>query len=125
MNKKPNERMVNRNTSQLFLMGAEMSWSRILKNILHQVVSHCHFHHQIFHNLKMFQKTGRNARLQNHCAPVVLHWEMYLMHQMHQWNVSQQERTLESQPKSIVTNFTCKDTIATWISGFPMGNVEL
>ena len=48
-----------------------------------------------------------------------------LMHQMHQCNVSQQERTLENQPRSMVTNFTCKDTIATWISGFPMGNVEL
>ena len=32
---------------------------------------------------------------------------------------------LENQPKSIVTNFTCKDTTATWISGFPIGNVEL
>ena len=31
-----------------------------------------------------FQKTGRKARLQNHCAQVVLHWEMHLMHQMHQ-----------------------------------------
>ena len=48
-----------------------------------------------------------------------------LMHQMHQCNASQQKRTLENQPRSIVTNFTCKDTIATWISGFPMGNVEL
>ena len=27
--------------------------------------------------------------------------------------------------KSIVTNFTCKDTIATWVSGLPVGNVEL
>ena len=34
-------------------------------------------------------------------------------------------RTLESQPRSIVTNFTCKDTIATWISGLPVENVEL
>ena len=42
-----------------------------------------------------------------------------------QCNASQQERTLENQPRSIVTNFTCKDTIATWISGFPMRNVEL
>ena len=25
--------------------GTEMSWSRILKNILHQAVSHCHFQH--------------------------------------------------------------------------------
>ena len=29
-----------------------------------------------------FQKTGRKARLQNHCALVVLHWEME-MHLMH------------------------------------------
>ena len=74
---------------------------------------------------EFFQTTGRKARLQNHCAQVVLHWEMHLMHWMHQCNVSQQERTLENQPRSIVTNFTCKDTIANWISDFPMGNVEL
>ena len=73
-----------------------------------------------------FQKTGRKtASLQDHCTQVVLHWEMHLMHQMHQCNVSQQERTLENQPTSIMTNFTCKGTIATWISGFPMENVEL
>ena len=53
---------------------------------------------------------------------MVLHWKMY---QMHQCNVSQQERTLGNQPRSIVTNFTCKDTIATRISGFPMEIVEL
>ena len=29
------------------------------------------------------------------------------------------------QPRSIVTNFTCKDTIAAWISGLPVENVEL
>ena len=29
------------------------------------------------------------------------------------------------KPASIVTNFTCKDTTATWISGFPMEIVEL
>ena len=29
------------------------------------------------------------------------------------------------QAKSIVTNFTCKDTIATCISGLPVENVEL
>ena len=29
---------------------------------------------------EIFQKTGRKARLQNHCAQVVLHWEMDLMH---------------------------------------------
>ena len=46
------------------------------------------------------------------------------MQQMYQCNVSQHVRTLESQPRSIVTNFTCKDTIATWISGLPVGNVE-
>ena len=67
----------------------------------------------------------RIVSLQDHCAQVVLHWEMHLMHQLIQGHASQQERTLKSQPKSIVTNFTCKDTIATWISGFPMGNVEL
>ena len=42
-----------------------------------------------------------------------------------QGNVNQQERTLGNQPRSIVTNFTCKDTLAIWISGFPMRNVEL
>ena len=35
--------------------------------------------------------------------------EMHWMHQMHQCNISQQERTLINQPRSIVTNFTCKD----------------
>ena len=45
--------------------------------------------------------------------------------QLHQCNMSQQERTLGNQPRSIVTNFTCKDTIATRISGFPMEIVEL
>ena len=67
-----------------------------------------------------FQKTGRKtASLQDHCAQVVLHWEM------HQCNVSQQKRTLENQPRSIVTNFTCKDTIAPQISDFLMEIVEL
>ena len=51
--------------------------------------------------------------------------EMHLLHQLHQEHASQQERTLGSQPRSIVTKFTCKDTIATWISGLPVGNVEL
>ena len=50
---------------------------------------------------------------------------MGLMHQMHQCNASQHVKTLESQQRSIVTNFTCKDTIATWISGFSVENVEL
>ena len=36
-----------------------------------------------------------------------------------------QGRSFESQPKSVVTNFTHKYTNATWISGFPMENVEL
>ena len=68
----------------------------------------------------------RTLRLQHHnCAEVVLHWEIHLMHQMHQGYISQQERTLESQPRSIATNFTCKDTIATWTSGLSVGNVEL
>ena len=68
---------------------------------------------------------NREESLQDHRAQVVLHWEMHLMHQMHQCNVSQQERTLENQPRSIVTNFTCKDTIPIWISEFPMEIVEL
>ena len=58
----------------------------------------------------------------NHHAQVALHWEMYWRHQ---YNVSQQGRALESQPKCLVTNFTHKDTNATWVSGFPMENVEL
>ena len=73
-----------------------------------------------------FQKTGRKtASFQDHCVQVVLHWEMHKMHQMHQFNVSQQEKTLGNQPRSIVANYTYKDTIATWISGFPMEIVEL
>ena len=47
------------------------------------------------------------------------------MHKLHQEHECQHMRTLESQPRSIVTNFTCKDTIATWISGLPIENVEL
>ena len=74
---------------------------------------------------ELFSENSGKARLQNHCAQVLLNWEMHLMYLMHQCNVSQQERTLESQPRSIVTNFTCKDTIATWISGLPVENVEL
>ena len=41
--------------------------------------------------------------------------EMHLKHHthhMHQGHTSQHMRTLESQPRSIVINFTCKDTIA-------------
>ena len=73
-----------------------------------------------------FQKTGRKtASFQDHCVQVVLHWEMHKMHQMHQFNVSQQEKTLGNQPRSIVANYTYKDTIATWISGFPIEIVEL
>ena len=74
-----------------------------------------------------FLENREKARLQDHCAQVVLHWEMHLMHQWHQGHASQQERTLESQPKSRVTNFTCKDTIATWIVNCQLGmlNFEL
>ena len=39
--------------------------------------------------------------------------------------ISQHVRTLESLPRSIVTNFTCKDAIATWIGGLPVENIEL
>ena len=56
---------------------------------------------------------------------MVLNWEMHLMHHLHQEHASQHVRTLESQPRSLVINFTCKDTIATWISGLPVENVEL
>ena len=74
---------------------------------------------------------------------------MHKMHCIHQGLVSQQERTLESQPAHLVI-FTCKDTIAPgsvdyqlkmlnfklyiyikarfyciWISGLPVENVEL
>ena len=63
--------------------------------------------------------------MQDHCAQVALHWKMHQVHQLHQCRESQQEKTLESQPKGLVTNFTCKDTNATRISGFPMEIVEL
>ena len=62
-----------------------------------------------------FPKTGRKARLQNHCVQMVLHWKMHQMHNthhMHQGHASQHVRTLESKPRCLVTNFTCKDTIA-------------
>ena len=58
------------------------------------------------------------ARLQNHCVQMILHWrclmqmhKMHHAHHMHQGHVSQQERTLESQPHPLVI-FICKDTIA-------------
>ena len=57
-------------------------------------------------------------------AQMVLHMED-LMHHLHQEHASQHMRTSESQPRSKVTNFTCKDTITTWISGLPVENVEL
>ena len=66
----------------------------------------------------IYQKTGRKDRLQNHCVQMVLHWKMHLIHKMHnahhmhQRHISQHVRTLESQPSYLVTNFTCKDTIA-------------
>ena len=47
------------------------------------------------------------------------------MYQLHQGHTSQHVRTLESQPRSIVTNFTCKDAIGTWTNGLPVENVEL
>ena len=52
-------------------------------------------------------------------------WEMHLMHHLHQEHASQHVRTLESQPRSIVIKFTCKDTLATWISGLPVEYLEL
>ena len=61
----------------------------------------------------LIQKTGR--KLQNHCVQMKLHWrylrQMDKIHHIHQGLVSQQERTLESQPAHLVI-FTCKDTIA-------------
>ena len=62
-----------------------------------------------------FSETGRKARLQNHCVQVVLHCKMHLMHKrhhMHQGHASQHVKTLKSQPRCLVTNLTCKDTIA-------------
>ena len=60
----------------------------------------------------LLQKTGR--KLQNHCVQMNLHWrhliQMDKIHHIHQGLVSQQERTLESQPSHLVI-FTCKDTI--------------
>ena len=72
-----------------------------------------------------FSENRSKTRLQNHCAQMVTHWEMQLMHHLHQEHTSQHMRTLESQPRSIVTNFTCKDAIATWISGLLVETVEL
>ena len=52
--------------------------------------------------------------MQNHCVQMNLHWrhlrQMDKIHHIHQGLVSQQERTLESQPVHLVI-FTCKDTI--------------
>ena len=61
---------------------------------------------------EIFSENREESQMQNHCAQMVLHWdmEMHLMHQMHQCNASQHARTLESQPRSIVTNYTYKDT---------------
>ena len=69
-----------------------------------------------FQILKIFHKTWRKARLQNHCVQMVLHW-MNLMHKrhnanhMHQGHASQHMRTLGSQASHLVI-FICKDTIA-------------
>ena len=57
-------------------------------------------------NSEFFQKTGRKAAtLQDHCVQMVLHWKM---HQMHQCNISQQERTLVRSHTDLGTSFMCK-----------------
>ena len=69
------------------------------------------------------------ARLQNYCVQMVLHW-MHLMHKMHnllhmhQGHASQHVRTLGSQPSHLVI-FICKDTIAPGLVDYQLGNVEL
>ena len=57
---------------------------------------------------EIFSENREENSLQDHCVQVVLHWKMHWMHQVHQCNVNQQERTLGNQPRSMVTNFTCK-----------------
>ena len=52
---------------------------------------------------EIFSENREESQIVEPLCTSVLHWEMHLMHQMHQCNVSQQERTLENHPRSIVT----------------------
>ena len=72
-----------------------------------------------------FSENREESQIAEPLCTNVLHWEMHLMHHLHQEHTSLHVRILESQLRSIVTNVTCKDTIATWISGLPVENVEL
>ena len=62
-----------------------------------------------------FESEERGRKMQNHCVQMNLHLrhlrQKDKIHCIHQGLVSQQERTLESQPNHLVI-FTCKDTIA-------------
>ena len=81
--------------------------------MFHQNLCSQHCPDYIFLELLLIKKTGR--KLQNHCVQLKLHWrhlwQMDKIHHIHQGLVSQQERTLGSQPVHLVI-FTCKDTIA-------------
>ena len=64
-------------------------------------------------NVKNFQKTGKKAAsLQDHCVQMVLHCQMHWMHQMHQCNASQQERTLVRSHTNSGTSFMCKEPLS-------------
>ena len=53
--------------------------------------------------------------------------KMHNAHHMHQGHATKQVRTFESHPSYLVTNFTCKDTIAPGLVDFQlkMLNFEL
>ena len=110
-------------------MGPEIVQLRILKDTLHPALCSGHCPVYIFQILKIFQKTGRKARLQNHCVQRVLHWmnlmhKMHNAHHMHQGHSIQHMRILGSQPSHLVI-FICKDTIAPGSVKYQVANVEL
>ena len=51
--------------------------------------------------------------------------KMHNTHHMHQGHASQHVRTLEGQPRCLVTNFTFKNTIAPGLVDCQLKNVEL
>ena len=65
-----------------------------------------------------FSENREESQIAEPLCTELLHWKVYLMHKMHnthhmhQGHASQHMRTLESQPSCLMTNFTCKDTIA-------------
>ena len=103
-------------------MGTEMSWLKILKDILCQAVLCCHFHH--LPESEFFSENREESQI---AEPLCTNGTT-LGTPDATFAPGTCKSTCENfgkPAKSIVTNFTCKDTVATWISGFPVENVEL